>query len=160
MANKTFSVRILSEEEFKIIEEINIFTDGGSRGNPGPAGIGVYITDKNGKEVASIGKHIGNATNNVAEYKAVLEALSWILANKEILGNNPKINFFLDSKLVYSQIAGLFKVKNSLLRTILYEIREKEAQAKSQIFYSHIPREKNTKADEMVNKALDQVKLG
>lgn len=140
-----------------MMEEINIFTDGGSRGNPGPAGIGVYIADKNGKEIASIGKRIGLATNNVAEYKAVLEALAWILANKEALGNNPKINFFLDSKLVYSQIAGLFKIKNPFLRTLLYEVREKEAQVKGRIFYNHIPREKNIKADEMVNKALDNL---
>lgn len=140
-----------------MMEEINIFTDGGSRGNPGQAGIGVYITDKNGKEIASIGKRIGLATNNVAEYKAVLEALLWILANKKTLGNNPKINFFLDSKLVYSQIAGLFKIKNPFLRTLLYEVREKEAQVKSRIFYNHIPREKNIKADEMVNKALDNL---
>lgn len=139
------------------MEEINIFTDGGSRGNPGPAGIGVYITDENGKEIASIGKQIGDATNNVAEYKAVLEALSWIRTNKKNLGNNPKINFFLDSKLAYSQITGLFKIKNPFLRTLLYEIREKEAQAKSRIFYNHIPREKNIKADEMVNKALDNL---
>lgn len=140
-----------------MMEEINIFTDGGSRGNPGPAGIGVYMADKNGKKIVSIGKRIGNATNNAAEYKAVLEALSYLLANKENLGKNPKINFFLDSKLVYSQIAGLFKIKNPSLRTLLYEVREKEAQVKSQIFYNHIPREKNTKADEMVNKALDNL---
>ncbi len=79
------------------------------------------------------------------------------MANKETLVNNPKVNFFLDSKLVYSQITGLFKIKNPFLRMLLYEVKEKEAQAKSQIFYNHIPREKNTKADEMVNKALDNL---
>lgn len=141
-----------------MMEEVNVFTDGGSRGNPGPAGVGIYITGKKGKEIVSIGKRIGLATNNVAEYKAVLEALSWISENKKKLGNNPKINFFLDSKLVYSQIAGLFKVKNPFLRTLLYEVREKEMQVKSQVFYNHIPREKNTRADEMVNKALDRVR--
>ena len=62
---------------------LNVFTDGGARGNPGPSAIGVYITDGNKKEIAGFGKKIGIATNNVAEYKAVLEALSWIIENKE-----------------------------------------------------------------------------
>lgn len=134
---------------------LNVFTDGGARGNPGPSAIGVYITDQNDKEIAGFGKEIGIATNNVAEYKAVLEALSWIIENKESLEKNTKINFFLDSNLVCSQISGLFKVKNSKLRILLFSVRQKEAEIGIPIIYNYIPREQNKKADALVNIALD-----
>lgn len=135
---------------------INIYTDGGARGNPGPAAIGVYITDPNGKEITGFGEKIGVATNNVAEYKAVLEALSWVAENKKTL-KIAKINFFLDSLLVYSQIVGLYKVKDPKLRGLVFSVREKEAEVNMPTFYKHIPREQNKKADSYVNEALDNV---
>ncbi len=137
------------------MREINIYTDGGARGNPGPAAVGVYIVDEDNKEIASIGRKIGNATNNVAEYSAILEALSWIIENIEKLQEVTKIIFFLDSLLVCSQIKGLYKVKNRDLREMVFKVREKEAEIKKQIFYKHIPREQNRKADSLVNMALD-----
>ena len=133
-----------------------VFTDGGARGNPGEAGIGVYITDENKKELASFGKKIGFATNNVAEYKAVISALDWIIENKKSLSKDAKIHFFMDSKLVCSQIIGLFKVKNADLRNLLFDVRDREAQITPPIYYKYIPREKNTKADAFVNQALDK----
>lgn len=136
---------------------INVFTDGGARGNPGEAAIGVYITDENKKQIAGFGKKIGIATNNVAEYSAVLEALSWINENKEKLGKLARINFFLDSNLVCSQIRGLFKVKNATLRDMLFIVRQKEQEINIPIFYEYIPREKNKQADLLVNLALDRV---
>src|SRR3989344_2801198 len=102
---------------------ISIYTDGGARGNPGPAAIGFFIKDASGQDVFSHGEKIGVATNNVAEYRAVISALSWICQNKEKVKDS-KVNFFLDSNLVCSQINGVFKVKNSNLRTLLYEVRE------------------------------------
>jgi len=135
---------------------INFFTDGGARGNPGLAAIGVYITDSNNKEILGFGKKIGVSTNNVAEYTAVIEALSWIVANKKNL-NIAKIYFFLDSKLVCSQITGLYKVKDSKLRDLLLTVREKEAEVNTPIYYKHIPREQNKIADMYVNKALDNM---
>ncbi|MEK7559040.1 MAG: ribonuclease HI family protein [Patescibacteria group bacterium] len=138
-----------------MIKTLNIFTDGGARGNPGPSAIGVYIEDEEGKEIARIGKTIGIATNNTAEYKAVIEALSWTVENKEKLSKETIINFHLDSLLVCSQIKGLYKIKNADLRTYLFRIRELEAEIESPLFYTHIPREKNKKADDLVNKALD-----
>lgn len=140
----------------KKLDSLFIFTDGGARGNPGPAGIGVYITDKGKNEIAGFGKSIGRATNNVAEYKAVLEALSWIIEHKENLDKSAKIYFFLDSKLVCSQIQRLFKVKSSNLRDLLFKVWESESEIGLQIFYQHIPREQNTKADFFVNQALDR----
>ena len=138
-----------------MINILNIFTDGGARGNPGPSAIGVYITDGNNKKIAGFGKTIGIATNNVAEYKAVIEALTWISENKKDLTKTAKIYFFLDSKLVCSQIIGIFKVKDADLRNLLFDVREREAQINFPIYYKNIPREKNTKADAFVNQALD-----
>ena len=138
-----------------MINILNIFTDGGARGNPGPSAIGVYIEDANNKKISGFGKAIGIATNNVAEYKAVIEALTWIIENKKDLGEDAKINFFLDSRLVCSQIIGIFKVKNPDLRNLLFDVREREAQINFPIYYKHIPREQNAKADYLVNAALD-----
>jgi ribonuclease HI len=135
-------------------KKISIFTDGGARGNPGPAALGVFIEDENKHELARIGKTIGEATNNVAEYSAIREGLSWALANKEKL-NIESINFYIDSQLAYSQLTGLYKVKNPRIREFVFEIRKIEAELKIPIFYNHIPRERNTKADLMVNQALD-----
>ena len=143
-----------------MINSLNVFTDGGARGNPGPSAIGVYIENGNNKKILGFGKQIGFATNNVAEYKAVIEALSWIIENKKNFKKNTKINFFLDSKLVCFQIIGIFKVKNAELRNLLFNVRDREAQISLPIFYKCIPREQNTKADELVNKALDQPRLG
>lgn len=133
---------------------INVYTDGGSRGNPGPSAIGIYITDENKNKIASFGERIGIATNNVAEYKAVVKALSWLVENIQIK-KNTDICFFLDSKLIFSQITGLFKIKDSKLRELLFEIREKEAQINAKIHYCHIAREQNRQADLLVNMALD-----
>lgn len=140
-----------------IYNSINVFTDGGARGNPGDAGIGIYITDEKENELAGFGKKIGFATNNVAEYKAVINALDWIIENKKSLSHNAKINFYLDSNLVCSQIIGIFKVKDSNLRNLLSDVRTREGQINFPIYYKHIPREHNTKADSFVNLALDQV---
>jgi ribonuclease HI len=140
-----------------MVNLINIFTDGGARGNPGPAAIGVYISDENNKKIAGFGKTIGEATNNVAEYSAVIEALDWVIENKHIFSDSAKINFYLDSKLACSQIIGLFKVKNANLRDLLFSVRDREAQIKMPIYYKHIPREKNTLADAFVNEALDKI---
>lgn len=133
---------------------VKIFTDGGARGNPGPAAIGVYIVDEKDNKIFGFGKKIGFATNNVAEYTAVIEALSWALENKNVISNKT-LKFYLDSNLVVSQLRGLFKIKNAKLRELLFKIREQEAALNLQIEYFHIPREENKIADTFVNDALD-----
>ena len=138
-----------------MLKALNVFTDGGARGNPGPSAIGVYVADEKHNQVAGFGKTIGTATNNVAEYKAVNEALDWIIENKKLLSEDSRINFFLDSKLICSQIIGLFKVKNVGLKDLLLDVRDREGQIGLQMYYKHIPREQNTKADAFVNSALD-----
>ena len=137
------------------MNEIRVFTDGGSRGNPGPAGIGIYIEDSTGKRIAGIGKAIGVATNNTAEYKAVIEALNWLAKNKEFFLDGVKVLFFLDSLLVCSQMSGTWKIKDENLRSLYFTARKIEESLSLIVSYSHIPREKNKKADELVNAALD-----
>lgn len=136
------------------MSHILVFTDGGARGNPGPAALGVYI-EQDGKSLAKIGKYIGEATNNVAEYSAVVEGLNWLIDNKEKL-QIEKIDFYTDSLLAYSQITGLYKIKNAKIREFILKIREKETSIKIPIYYHHIPRERNKIADFMVNHALDE----
>jgi ribonuclease HI len=139
-----------------MIKILNIFTDGGSRGNPGPAATGVYISDENGKQVGGFGKLLGVTTNNVAEYMAVIQALDWVIENIKNLAADARINFFLDSKLVCSQVIGLWKVKNVGLKDLLLDVRDREGQVGLQMYYRHIPREENTRADNYVNLALDK----
>jgi len=139
------------------VNNIIVFTDGGSRGNPGPAAVGIYMEDHAGKEITSIGKKIGNATNNVAEYSAIIEALDWLCKNKHKLEENTRIAFYLDSELAYSQLSGLYRVKNTTIRELVFKVRQKEAELNMQISYLHIPREKNKKADLLVNLALDNL---
>lgn len=146
------------------MKKLFVFTDGGARGNPGPAAIGVVIKHKTqnmehgtneGEIIAQFGKRIGETTNNVAEYVAVIEALRWIINNLTIEQlNNRTISFFLDSKLVVNQLNGLFKVKDSYLRELLLKIRELETEVGGNVSYSLIPREKNWLADKLVNKSL------
>lgn len=134
---------------------LSVFTDGGSRGNPGQAAIGVYITDESEKNIYSFGERLGVATNNVAEYKAVIAALSWLVNNKELVSKYKKINFYLDSLLLVSQLNGIYKIKNPQLKELYFTVREKETLLLKGIQYFHVPREKNKNADRLVNMALD-----
>ncbi|OGG14515.1 hypothetical protein A2773_05545 [Candidatus Gottesmanbacteria bacterium RIFCSPHIGHO2_01_FULL_39_10] len=133
---------------------LSIFTDGGARGNPGPAAVGVVVKDDKGNKIKEIGKKIGVATNNFAEYTAVVEALESV-RGEALSVKVERINFFLDSSLVVNQLNGLFKVKNGDIRNFIVKIRELEQEAGGNISYSYIPREKNWEADKLVNQALD-----
>lgn len=137
-----------------------IFCDGGAKGNPGPAAIGVVVKDEKGKILTQFGKRIGETTNNVAEYLAVIEALEWIKENCSIASlSHCSIVFFLDSRLIVNQLNGLFKIKDSHLRELLFKIRELEAEVGGNISYSLIPREKNWLADGLVKKTLGSPRL-
>ena len=134
---------------------LTIFTDGGARHNPGPAAIGFVVKDEKGKTLVKQGKYIGEATNNVAEYTGVIEALKWLLAND--LSVNGQINFYLDSKLVVNQLNGLFKIKNKDLRELVIQVRQLEQEVGGKVFYQFVPRVKNQVADFLVNTSLDRV---
>ncbi len=126
---------------------ININCDGGSRGNPGPAASAFVVA---GDMQYKCGKYLGIATNNVAEYNAVIMALEWL--NK----NQHTARFYLDSSLVVNQINGLFKVKDSNLAGLLMQVRVLEAKISTPITYSYVPREQNVAADLLVNETLDK----
>lgn len=131
------------------MSNIDIYTDGGSRGNPGQAAIGVYILSNEGKILLRHGEKIGIATNNVAEYKAVIFAIEWIIKNI----NNPENNlcFNLDSSLVVNQLNGIFKIKDAGLKLLVIKIKNLEKEIKNKIIYRYIPREENKVADFLVN---------
>src|SRR3989344_1642711 len=98
------------------MKKIIIYTDGGARGNPGPAGIGALITDERGKKLKEISEYIGKTTNNFAEYEALIRALSAI---HELFGEkikNLSIEVRMDSELVVRQLDGLYKVKEKTLK--------------------------------------------
>ncbi len=139
------------------MKNIFINTDGGSRGNPGPSGIGVVIKTESSEILGKIFRRIGVTTNNVAEYQAVIYALEWLRNNLTMkqFNNGTMFNFFLDSTLVVNQLNGLFKVKNSDLRNLLVKIRQLEQEVGGNVKYQYIPREKNWEADLLVNQALD-----
>jgi ribonuclease HI len=137
------------------LSHIKIFTDGGSRGNPGPAASGVYISDQEGNAIGGFGTRLGIQTNNFAEYTAVIEALQWVIDHREDFSENLTINFFMDSLLVYSQISRLWKVKNEAIGNLLGILREKQGRVTAKITYAHVPREKNKDADRYVNLTLD-----
>lgn len=126
-----------------------IYTDGGARGNPGPAAAGVVIYDAGGKIKRKQAKFLGKRTNNEAEYEAVILALG--LAGK--LGASI-LEFSLDSELVVRQLTGLYRVRKYELKALLLQLRVLE-QNFSRVSYRHIPREKNKLADELVNECLD-----
>lgn len=136
-------------------QTIKVFTDGGARGNPGPAAAGVAIFGIAGKERLLCGKYLGKTTNNVAEYSAFLLALETILAEDSVNRGETEILFLADSLLAVKQLSGEFKVKNPNLATFVARIKNAESFFKK-VTYQHIPREQNKLADSEVNKALDQ----
>ncbi|MEK7543695.1 MAG: ribonuclease HI family protein [Patescibacteria group bacterium] len=161
-----------------------VHTDGGARGNPGPAAVGVVIERQEESKVespaaealagrqkskvlaAEFGKRIGETTNNVAEYTAVVEALTYLkiktLNFKLESGEDLHIQFLLDSKLVVEQLNGNFKVKDGRLRELMMKVKVLEqevgppgGETRGVVTYAYVPREQNKRADYFVNKALD-----
>ncbi len=131
---------------------LKIHTDGGARGNPGPAAIAFVIYDDQGEAVFSQGKYLGQATNNQAEYQAVEMAIDWLIKNAV----NEESEFYLDSQLVANQLQGNFKIKNTELKTVWEKIKKNILANKLVIKnFVYVPREKNILADNLVNRILD-----
>ncbi len=129
----------------------SIYTDGGARGNPGPAATGIIIKDETNKTIATYGEYLGNTTNNVAEYSALISALK----KAKTLGGT-KVICHADSKLVIEQVSGRWKVKEPHLQTLVMEAYKLLQTFTGGYSLRHIPREKNKEADAEVNKVLDQ----
>lgn len=133
-----------------------IKTDGGARGNPGPAATGIYIADNNSKKkIHSFGKYIGETTNNVAEYMAVVQALTWVKENISVLRRQyTSILLISDSNLLVNQVKGLFKIKNARLGKLVFKIKTLEQSISLIINYKHVKREFNTEPDAILNNIL------
>ena len=141
------------------MDKIFINTDGGSRGNPGPAAVGIVFYDAAGKDIHHYKKCIGRATNNEAEYQAIIKALEILLQSKWFADNNiaeKEVICRLDSQLVVEQINGNYKIKQDHIKLLIAQVRQIIAQMHLNISFIHIPREENKLADKLVNKALDE----
>lgn len=127
-------------------------TDGGSRGNPGPAGYGAVVVDDSGALLMEISEYIGTATNNVAEYSAVVDALETIAAH----GGDENVVVRADSKLVVEQLSGRWKIKNPSMQELA--MRAKRALPARRVRFQWVPRAENSAADKLANEAMDSQK--
>ena len=138
------------------MEKIIIYTDGGSRGNPGPAGAGVAITDGKGNIIKEYSHFLGVKTNNEAEYEAVIFGLQKI---KALLGKekikSAEIEFRLDSQLIARQLNGQYKIEEERLFPLFIKIWNLKIGF-GPIKFSEIPREQNKEADRLANEAMDK----
>jgi ribonuclease HI len=132
------------------MNKLIIFTDGGSRGNPGPAGLGAIIYDENHKVVAEISEFLGVTTNNQAEYRAILAAIK-----KAVSLGVSEVEFYLDSELAVKQLNREYKVKNKDLAPLFLAIYNLTLSFKK-ISFTHVPRERNKEADRLANEAMDR----
>lgn len=127
-----------------------IYTDGGARGNPGPGGCGVVIYDQQNKIVGEYTKFLKKATNNQAEYEALILALQ-----KAKFLKAKELDCYLDSQLIVEQLNHRYKIKNPDLGSLFIKVWNL-SQSFQKISYHHVPREKNKQADKLVNKVIDE----
>ncbi len=130
------------------MKRLIIHTDGVSRGNPGRAAIGAIIRDERGGLVASISQSIGQATNNQAEYRAIIAALEEVLS---LGAANIELNS--DSELVVKQVKGQYRVRKEALRPLYQRVKQLQGSLKG-FKIKHIPRQQNREADKLANAAL------
>lgn len=137
----------------KKIETLYVYTDGGSRRNPGPSAIGIVFVDENKNIIHKHKECIGHGTNNQAEYKALIKALELATAYCR-----KKIICFSDSELLTKQLHGDYRIKNETLRNLVYDIKNRE-KVFDEVVYNHKKREHQfiRLADKLVNEALDDI---
>lgn len=136
------------------MDKIIVYTDGGARGNPGPAGIGVVFTDEQGAVLHEAGAYIGETTNNVAEYEALIRALE----DLKMFGDKLKdmqVEVRMDSELIVRQMNGIYRVKEPSLKERFAKVANHRLERVPNLIFTHIPREKNAHADGLVNQAID-----
>jgi ribonuclease HI len=130
-----------------------LHTDGGARGNPGPAGIGVVLRGEGGEVVGELARGIGRATNNVAEYRALVAGLELALER-----GVSEIEVFCDSELIVSQVTGAWKIKNEALRSLAVRARALLERFDSWTI-ARVARERNSDADKLANQGMDLAEL-
>jgi ribonuclease HI len=137
--------------------EFILYADGGARGNPGPAGAGAVVFDNLGKRLVEVSDYLGVATNNIAEYEAVIRGLKHLAAEypEEILKSSA-LTIRMDSKLVIEQLKGAYKVKHPNLVPRHLEVKNLLARSFGKVVFEHVYRERNVDADALANRAMDR----
>ena len=136
---------------------LSVECDGGSRGNPGPAGTGSSVKDAAGVEVGCVWQFIKHATNNVAEYQGLINGLNLAVEIAEQQGVEPEslsVDVRMDSKLVVEQMSGRWKIKHPDMKPLAQEVKRIEGKL-AQVSYTWVPRAQNARADELANRAMD-----
>jgi ribonuclease HI len=135
------------------MKKVTVYTDGGARGNPGPSGIGVQVLDEKNEVLGEVSEFIGEATNNVAEYTAVKRALEYM---QTLFDDTKAVQaaFNLDSQLVERQLNGVYKIKDTTLKTYADDIKVLMNEFAS-VTFTHVMREDNKEADRLANEAMD-----
>ena len=132
------------------------YTDGGSRGNPGPSAIGAVIVDEHGNTVKEYAEKIEKGTNNEAEYKAIIFALKKI---KALYGKEKtkqiELEMRMDSELAFKQLSGEYKIESENIKPLFIDIWNLKMDFKK-VFFKHIPREQNKRADFILNEVMDK----
>jgi ribonuclease HI len=126
------------------------YVDGGARGNPGPAGYGVMVTDQNGHRVTELSEYLGRQTNNYAEYRGLIGALDYALQH-----GHHAVQVVSDSELLVRQLKGIYKVRNPALQE-LYTLAKQRIAKLDWFSIDHVLREQNREADRLANKAMDR----
>ncbi len=143
------------DNEATIITEVQLYADGGSRGNPGPSASGYVLLDMSGRIVLKAGEYLGVTTNNQAEYQALKIGLEHALHDYQ----TREVHVYMDSMLVINQMKNIFKIKNRDLWPVHNACLEL-VQKFDKVTFDHVPRELNKLADEEVNKAMDEALKG
>jgi ribonuclease HI len=136
------------------LKTLRLYTDGAARGNPGPAGIGVVLEDDQGMRLQGRAGYIGTATNNQAEYRALIEGLRTAAAWKP-----DRLEVYLDSRLVVEQVNGRYKIKEKTLQDLCRQAQEL-LHTFADVIVTHVEREKNKGADGLANRGIDEWKAG
>ncbi len=137
--------------------DFTLYADGGSRGNPGHAGAGAVVFDSMGKRILEVSDYLGETTNNIAEYEAVLRALTKLVKEYDpSYLHQMRLTIRMDSELVIKQLKGEYKVKHQNLLPRYLEVKNIIARNFGTVTFEHVYRENNKDADALANKAMDK----
>lgn len=134
---------------------LKVFTDGGSRGNPGPAAYGIAILSSSDKVVQQLSGYLGVTTNNQAEYQGVVNALVYFQQNQNLYSKITHLHFYLDSELIVRQLTGIYRIKDLGLQQHATTINKLIDSLHFKVTFTHVPRSQNKLADALVNQTLD-----
>lgn len=138
-------------------KKITLHTDGGARGNPGPAGCGAVIHDENGRTIKEASRYLGHATNNFAEYHAVILGLEMIAKHfGKAQCKDLDVDVRMDSELICKQLNGEYQIKEPSLFPLFIKIHNLRVSTFPHVSFAHVPREENAHADRLANEAMDR----